>query len=57
MTTSAPKFEAVSSRVSFPQQEERILAFWKQHEIFKRSVEERPADRVFSFFEIGRAHV
>ena len=32
-------------------QEERILDFWKQHEIFKRTVEERPADNVFSFFE------
>ena len=51
MATAAPKFEAVSSRVSFPEQEERILAFWKQQEIFKRSVEERPEDRVFSFFE------
>ncbi|RLT43345.1 MAG: isoleucine--tRNA ligase [Chloroflexi bacterium] len=49
--TTAPKFEAVTSRVSFPEQEERILDFWKQHEIFKRTVEERPEDRVFSFFE------
>ncbi|MEX2100184.1 MAG: isoleucine--tRNA ligase [Acidimicrobiia bacterium] len=45
------RFEPVSSRVSFPEQEQRILEFWKQHDIFKRSVEERPADRVFSFFE------
>ena len=51
MATSAPKFEAVTSRVSFPEQEERILDFWKQHEIFKRTVEERPEDNVFSFFE------
>ncbi len=48
---SAAKFEAVNSRVSFPEQEERILDFWKQHEIFKRTVEERPEDNVFSFFE------
>ncbi|MDA0301175.1 MAG: isoleucine--tRNA ligase [Chloroflexi bacterium] len=51
MATAAPKFEAVSSRVSLPEQEERILAFWKQHDIFKRTVEERPEDNVFSFFE------
>ncbi|MDA1241196.1 MAG: isoleucine--tRNA ligase [Chloroflexi bacterium] len=44
-------FEPVPSRVSFPQQEERILDFWKQGDIFRRSVEERPADRVFSFYE------
>ena len=51
MATATPKFEAVTSRVSFPEQEERILEFWKQHDIFKRSVEERPEDNVFSFFE------
>ena len=44
-------FEPISSRVSFPEQEQATLAFWKQHDIFKRSVEERPADRLFSFFE------
>ena len=49
--TTTPKFRAVTSRVSFPEQEEEILAFWKQHDIFKRTVEERPEDNVFSFFE------
>ena len=44
-------FNPVTSRVSFPEQEERILDFWKRHDVFKRSVEERPADNVFSFFE------
>ena len=44
-------FEPVASRVSFPEQEERILAFWKANRIFERSIEERPADKVFSFFE------
>ena len=37
-------FDPVPSRVSFPEQEERILGFLQQHDIFKRSVEERPAD-------------
>ncbi len=44
-------FEAVTSRVSFPELEQRMLAFWKEHDIFRRSVEERPADRLYSFFE------
>lgn len=44
-------FEPVSSRVSFPEQEQRILDLWKERDVFRRSVEERPADRVFSFFE------
>ena len=45
------QFEAVPSRVSFPALEEEILAFWREHDVFKRSVEERPADRLFSFYE------
>ena len=44
-------FEPVASRVSFPDLEEGILAFWHDHDIFKRSVEERPADKIFSFYE------
>jgi isoleucyl-tRNA synthetase len=44
-------FEPVSSRVSFPELEARILAFWRERDIFRRSVEERPADRIYSFYE------
>ena len=44
-------FEPVPSRVSFPQQEEAILGLWKDRDIFRRSVEERPEDNVFSFYE------
>jgi isoleucyl-tRNA synthetase len=44
-------FEPVSSRVSFPELEARVLAFWKQHDIFRRSVEERPAEKLYVFYE------
>ncbi len=44
-------FKAVDSRVSFPELEERILAFWKTHDVFRRSVEERPAEKLFTFYE------
>jgi isoleucyl-tRNA synthetase len=44
-------FEPVPSRVSFPAQEEGILQFWKEKDVFRRSVEQRPIDRVFSFYE------
>ncbi len=44
-------FEPVPSRVSFPDQEERILALWRERDIFRRSIDERPADRIFSFYE------
>ena len=44
-------FDPVASRVAFPELEASILDFWREHDIFKRSVEERPADNVFSFYE------
>ena len=47
----AMKFEPVSSRFSAPELEERILAFWREREIFRRSVDERPDAPLFSFFE------
>ena len=45
------RFEPVPSRVSFPAMEEETLAYWREHEVFRRSIEERPADRLFSFYE------
>ena len=48
---SQQKFEPVPSRVSFPELEREILEFWREHDIFRRSVDERPADRLFSFYE------
>ena len=44
-------FEPVSNRMETRTLEERILAFWKEREIFHKSVQQRPADRVFSFYE------
>ncbi|MEX2228608.1 MAG: isoleucine--tRNA ligase [Dehalococcoidia bacterium] len=44
-------FDAVPSRVSFPRQEEGILDLWRARDVFHRSVTERPADRIFTFYE------
>ncbi|MCA9831496.1 MAG: isoleucine--tRNA ligase [Dehalococcoidia bacterium] len=44
-------FRPVNARVKFPDLEKEILAFWKDRDIFRRSVEERPADRQFTFYE------
>ncbi len=44
-------FQEVNSRVSFPAQEQDILALWKELDVFKRSVEERPIDNKFIFYE------
>ena len=44
-------FEPVSSRVNFPELEARVLQFWRDRDIFRRSVDERSADKVYSFYE------
>jgi isoleucyl-tRNA synthetase len=44
-------FEPVDARVNFPEMERRILDFWKENDVFHKSVEQRPADRTFVFYE------
>ena len=44
-------FEPVPSRVSFVELEQRMLELWRERDVFRRSVEERPAERLFSFYE------
>ena len=44
-------FQPVDSRVSFPEMERRILRFWKEHDIFRKSIEERPEERLYVFYE------
>jgi isoleucyl-tRNA synthetase len=44
-------FKPVSSRVSFPQMEEAILAWWKEKDIFQRSVEARRGGPRFVLFD------
>jgi isoleucyl-tRNA synthetase len=44
-------FRAVTSRVSFPELEERILQFWKARAIFQQSIEQRRGCPEFVFYE------
>ncbi len=44
-------FEPVGSRVNFPEAEERTLSFWKDENIFERSVEQRQGKPRFVFYE------
>jgi isoleucyl-tRNA synthetase len=44
-------FKPVSSRVSFPQMEEKILAWWKKDKIFQRSVEARRGGPRFVLYD------
>ncbi len=45
------KFPRPESRIQFPAAEAEVLELWRAERIFQRSVEERPADRVFSFYD------
>jgi len=44
-------FKPVSSRVNFPQMEEKVLAFWKQNDIFNKSVRNRKGGDRFVLYE------
>src|SRR3989304_621930 len=44
-------FKPVDRKASFPKLEEAIPRFWKEHDVFRRSIEERPEDRLFVFYE------
>jgi len=41
----------VSNKLSFAQMEEEILSFWRQKDIFQKSIDERPKDKPFSFYD------
>ena len=44
-------FKPVDSRQSFPKLEEEIIRFWKENDTFRKSVEERPEDNPYVFYE------
>jgi len=51
MSKGKPLFERAPSQVVAPEAEERILGFWEEKEIFEKSVEGRPAEKTFVFYE------
>ncbi len=51
MSDSQPRFQDVSARVDFPALDARILAFWKEHGIFAKSLEGRDDAPIFVFYE------
>ncbi len=44
-------YEKLPTQVNYPELEREIVEFWKEHNIFKKSVEERPDNRQFIFYE------
>ncbi len=46
-----PVEEGKTTPVNLPKLEEEILSFWQRERIFERSVEERPADNAYVFYD------
>src|SRR3972149_2276160 len=44
-------FRPVDSRQSFPEMEKRILQFWRERDVFRKSVESRPQEKLYVFYE------
>ncbi len=44
-------FKPVDSRQNFPKLEEDVLAFWEENDVFRKSIEQRPEDRLYVFYE------
>ena len=44
-------FEPVSQTIDFPQSEREVLAFWKEKDVFNRSLELRADAETFVFYE------
>lgn len=51
MTAKPRQFPRLASSDNVPRAEEAIGAYWERERIFERSVEERPADNPFVFYE------
>ncbi|HPT65976.1 MAG TPA: isoleucine--tRNA ligase [Candidatus Woesebacteria bacterium] len=45
------KFKDVPQNQSFPALEEEIISFWKENKIFEKSVDQRPADNAYTFYD------
>ncbi len=44
-------YKTVDSKVSFPKMEEKILDFWKEKDIFKKSIKQREGNEEFVFYD------
>ncbi|HEX2915586.1 MAG TPA: isoleucine--tRNA ligase [Chloroflexia bacterium] len=48
---ASAKFQGVDTKVSFPQLEENVLQFWKQNNIFEKSLDIRKGAQRYVFYE------
>lgn len=51
VTTGKAVFDPVQQQPDFPSMESRVRGFWERENIFRRSVDERPAEKSWVFYE------
>ncbi len=53
MSTESSKgsFDTVNSQVDFPELERQILRFWQENDLYRKSVDSRPVDKPFRFYD------
>jgi len=44
-------YKSVDAKVNFPEQEESIIQFWQDHDIFQKSVAQREGNPEFVFYD------
>ena len=44
-------YKPVDNKISFPEMEEKILKFWKDNQIFRKSVSQREGNEDFVFYD------
>ena len=44
-------YESVDPKVNFPEQEEKVLKFWKENDIFKKSISQREGAPEYVFYD------
>ncbi len=44
-------FPKVNQKQSFPELEEKVLAFWKENDTFQKSIDQRPAENPYRFYD------
>ena len=51
MSNTKVKFQPVSPKVNFPLLEEETLSYWKENNIFEKSIESRPKEKRWTFLD------
>ncbi len=51
MSSKKQYFKPVDPKANFPEMEEKTLKFWEENKIFEKSVNDRPADKTWTFLD------